>query len=452
MTDQKQFDVSLSEKGIVADSVNKVGSLSFDTINTVKAYLAGQISYDEASKGHLFDTGYTDVRVNAGQELHSQVFNDTGFDINNGDPVSFTLAVDVTTGLPKVAPTTSDTAVSVLAFAGVATMDIPDGQSGLVTPFGLVRDFDTSLFSEGFVYADSSGGYTQTRPVFPAERLLIGGITKVGELDGIISVKPQVIRRRSASRAYSFTSADAAAGTHYRAGFYGWATTSVALNQGSLSVVHGAADLTKAAHVGIVAAAAGIVDTGQVGIQVTGTLDDETGPQTASQTAVITDDITTLTTNMMMECIEKFSGAVTLSLYTVSGSPAAYSVTINYGFSKYEDILNIDGTVVGFSAVWEAGANDTVFNIKLKHHKAAGWTYAASGFEAGNGSICERLVDQAIASDLSSGEDGAYKRIGLNQFIKGSEKEGIIIEIETGSTQSIRSMDIHVSAFSEELG
>jgi len=445
---KKQIDDSLSNRGITATETDKIAKLQMK-ITEMQSYAAGQMSYDPDCKCHISDTGFTDVRNNIGREDHILVYNNTISQIDNGVPVSVT---GVVTGeVPHVEPTTNTTELSALGFAGVATMNIPPSDYGIATSRGLVHDVDTGVLAEGFIYAGPSGDYTQTRPIFPAHRLLVGGIVQTGVTDGIISVNYQTLRRRSASRNYSFTSASAAAGVHYRAGFYDWSATSATLTNASLTVAHGAADLSRAAHVGIVAAAAGTVDTGQVGIQVTGTLDSELGTQTASQTAVITDDITTLTTDMMVECIEKFSGEVTISLYTVSGSPTTYSVTINYGYSKYEDFINQDGTVVGFECVWEAGAADVAFNIELIHHRATGWTYAASGFIPGDGNICERLVDQAIDSEIAAGVEGAYKRLGLNTFIEASVTEGGLIRITTSSTNSIRSMDMTVVAFSEEL-
>ena len=142
---------------------------------------------------------------------------------------------------------------------------------------------------------------------------------------------------------------------------------------------------------------------------------------------------------------------VLIELYVVSGIPTAYSLTFNYGFSKYEDFRDIDGTVTAFEAVWEAGATDSSFNVSLKFHNKFGWVYALAGFVPGNGNICDRLTDQSLANVLNAGEEGAYKKTNLNQFVNGTEKEGIIVEINTGSTKTIRSMDIHVSAFSEEL-
>lgn len=444
-----ELNTSLLNRGIDADKTNNIGSLQFQLDQVLPAYSAGKIVYDPTTKSFIVDTGYPNVRQSLGRERHIEVYNGTGVLIPDGSPVSVNLTF--TDGVPNVVLTDPSTVMLTLGFAGVATMDIPDGETGVVTPSGTVGGVDTSSFSEGFVYAAAGGTYTQTRPLHPTERLLIGAVSVVDAADGEILVAPQRIPRLSESGSYTFTSADAAAGVHYRAGLYDWALTSATLNQGALSVTHGTAGVAKAAHVGVVPNGPGTVDAGQVGLQVTGTLDSELGVQVAAQTAVITDDITTLTADVMAECLEKFSGQVTLALYIVSGTPTAYSITLNYGFSKYEDFANIDATVVTFNAVWEAGANDSLFNIELLHHKAEGWTYAASGFVPGDSAICEKAVDQAIDGDIALGQDAAYKRSGLATFVEGSGVEGVLIRITTGANNSIRSLDMRVSAVSEEL-
>lgn len=427
---------------------------TFNNVNfataVIQDYLAGRISYDPNSYVHLMDTGITDVRIQIGQEEVYLVYNDTVSQIDNGK-VCYASGVDATNNVLTVALADNSAFNTSAQVLGLATHDIGVDELGLVTYRGIVRDFDTTGISAGLSFLGTGGDITSTKPLYPTNRIMTGSILKSGVLDGQYMVSIMSLPRRNASRTYVFTSADASAGTHYRAGYYDWSTTSVVLNQGSLSVTYGTDNRSKAAHVGVVPSAAGSVDTGQVGLNVTGTLDSETGSQTADQTAIITDDITTLTVDVMTESLEKFSGDVVISLYTVSGSPSAYSLTINYGYSKYEDFTNIDGTVSAFSAVWEAGANESTFDIALKHHSPNGWTYAASGFEPGNGNICNRQTDQAIDPAIASGEDGAYKRVNLATFIDGSGKEGIIIEIITGSTLSIRNMDIHVVAYSEEL-
>jgi hypothetical protein len=216
-------------------------------------------------------------------------------------------------------------------------------------------------------------------------------------------------------------------------------------------VNYGTAGQTYAAHAGIVPAGPGVVDTGQVGLRVSGIIDDEEGTQQAGQTGIITEDITTLTADVMAETSEKFSGQIAFELYVVSGIPTAYSLDFNYGYSKYEDFQNRDVTVTGVECVWQGNANDISFDIALLHHKATGWTYAATGFTPGNGDIARKSVDQALAGDVVNGKDGAWKRININQFIDGNASDGVIMEVTTGANNTIQTMDMHLSAVSEEL-
>lgn len=423
-------------------------SITVDTA-VVKEWKAGQISFDSESLVPLLDTLIPGVRIQAGQEEYFLVWNDTAGTIPNGSPC-FASGVDPTEKVLTIDIADNTDFEKSAQVLGLATHDIPKDTLGLVTWRGIVRDFDTRGLTSGLTYL-GSGVLVTSKPLYPDVRIAMGALLKTGEFNGSFQVAISSLPRRSASRSYGFASADAAAGKHWRAGFYDWSDTSITLSQASLTANYGVTGLSRAAHVGIVPNGPGFVNTGQVGLQVTGTLDSETGAQIPAQTAIITDDITTLTVGVMEECLEKFSGEVTLSLYIVSGTPTGYSLTFNYGFSSYEDLRNIDATVTGFNAVWEAGAADSIFNVSLKFHTALGWTYAAAGFIPGNGNICSRLIDQGFESNISTSINGKYKRIDLSQFVNGSAKEGIIIEIDTGSTKSIRTMDLHVSAFSEEL-
>ena len=442
-------DHSFIDQSVTIDSSPAFKTVKINTDAIIEAYVAGQISYDPNSLVHLLDTGIEGVRIQAGQEEYYLVYNDTSSIITNGKPC-YASGVDAANNVLTVDIADNTNFLKSAQVLGLATHDIAIDSLGLVTYRGIVRDFDTTGLSFGLTYLGSEE-LTSTKPLYPYTRTAMGALLKSGVSDGQFQVAISMLPRRSASRSYTFTSSLAAAGIHYRAGFYHWDDTSASLSESSLTVNHGNSGVTRAGHVGIVPQAAGSVDSGQVGLRVVGTLDSEAGPQIASQTAIITEDITTLTANEMVETLEKFSGIVSIELYVVSGIPTVYSLTFNYGFSKYEDFRNIDGTVTGFNSVWEAGANDTSFDISLIYHTTTGWAFAATGFIPGNGNICNRLTDQMIDSNLVSGEEGSYKRVNLNQFINGSGKEGIIIKIETGSTNTIRSMDMHVSAFSEEL-
>ena len=395
------------------------------------------------------DTGISGVRNCIGQENYIPIYNDTGATIVNGTPVAGSGAY--VGGLPSAVPADADNISHVLGFFGVVTADILDGASGLATKLGAVNDVDTSLFAVAPVYLASGGGLTQTLPLHPTNRVLVGGVTVSDASVGVIGVDPVRVPRQSASSSISFTSQGVGAGTYSKAGFYDWSAADANLTQASLSVTYGASGRAVAAHVGIVPSGAGIVDTGQVGLRVVGTQDFETGAQTAAQTGIVTTDITTLSVDVMAETSEKFSGDVLVGLYVVSGTPTAYSLDFNYGFSKYIDAGNQNATLTGFSAHWLGGAGDAGFDIRLKHHKATGWTYAATGFTAGNGNIISRLVDQGIDGDVVSGKDGAWKRTGLDTYINSSASEGLVIEIVTTANNTIQTMDIGITGVSEEL-
>lgn len=426
--------------------VNKY--IELDTSIT-RAYKAGQISWDGVYKSMIFDMGVNGVRASAGQESYNIYRNDTGSELADGVPLAF--AGGLIGILPKVKIASNDQVNDVLGFAGLNTSVTPDGEIGFATIKGRVQGINTLGLSQTFVYLGTGGNLLQSRPNFPANRLIVGAVEVVSETLGIINVLPFTLPRFDVSKSYAFTSTGVNAGEYWKAGFYDWADNEAVLNQGNLSVNFGTADQTYAAHAGIVAAAAGTVDTGQVGLRVTGIRDDESGIQVAAQTDIVTEDITTLTTDQYKETTEKFSGQIVFELYVVSGSPTNYALSFNYGYSKYDDFQNRDFTVTEFEVIWQGNANDTIFDIALMHHSAIGWTYAASGFTPGNDDICRKSVDQALAGNVVNGSDGAYKRTGLDFFIEGEAEEGIIIQIISGANGTIQIMDIHVGGVSEEL-
>jgi len=429
--------------------ITATGSLNL--VASSPSWAAGQLSYDSVTKTFLADTGFSGVRVNVGQENHVRFFNDTGVKIDNGTPVNAS-GVDVTNGVVKGIVADAASPQTSSAVIGLATADVLDGQVGVATRHGEVNDIDTSLLGlGGILYLAPGGGLTNTRPQEPETILILGTVEIVNASTGRVLVDLSKFRRRGASRSYSFTSQGIGTGTWYKGGFYDWSATDSNLDEGATTQTYGTSGTAYAAHAGCVPSGPGTVNTGQVGLRVTGTEDSETGAQVATQIGIITEDITTLTADVMAETSEKFSGQVTYDLYIVSGSPTAYSLDFNYGYSKYEDFGNRDATVTGIDVVWQGGGNDTGFDVALLHHKAAGWTYAATGFTPGNGDIARRSVDQTIDGNVSNGVDGAWKRIDLNQFIDGNGSEGVIYEIITGSINTIQTMDLHISAVSEEL-
>ena len=416
---------------------------------TSPAYRAYQLWADSTNGCITADTGFTDVRCCLGFELYVPVYNDTGVTIANGTPVE--ADGTYTSGVPNVVPADADSPTIGVGFFGVATQDILDGTLGAVTAFGAVNGVDTSGLSQAPVYVASGGGLTNTAPKYPATKVLVGGATVIDASNGTIGVGPVRLRRSIIPLEYNFTSANAAAGTYYIAGSYDFSSTDANLTQASTSITYGTANHARGTHAAIVAGAAGTVDTGQVGLRVTGTSYTNDGTRTTSDTEVLTDDITTLSTDQYLETSKDWLGQVTFELYDVSGTPTTYSLDFNYGFSGYIDVSNTDFSIEGVRAEGIAGANDSSFNVTLQKHSNTGWTYAATGFTPGNGVIADLTTDLSTDSDLVNGLPFKWKRAQLNEFIEGSGSDGFLIKVTTGANNSVQTMTISVKAYTEEL-
>jgi hypothetical protein len=80
---------------------------------------------------------------------------------------------------------------------GVATMDIANGTSGIVTTYGMVRDLNTSGFTAGntlYLSNSVSGGIQNTNPTGLNYTLELGICITSHATTGIILVDPKVLR------------------------------------------------------------------------------------------------------------------------------------------------------------------------------------------------------------------------------------------------------------------
>lgn len=416
-----------------------------DTTIALPAWSAGGISYDSASRTNVSDMGISGVRCQIGQELYYLVINNSGSDILNGKAV-YAGGVDNATGLIEIELADASSSLTSLQILGLATADILNGEIGLVTEFGIVRDWNTNHLNLAMVaYLDTiPGELTSDKPLSPNKIVILGTTLKVDASEGQIHVVTKLFTRPLANKSYSFTSNGIGAGVYYLGGFYDSPTTDANLDQGSLTIAHGDANNPYAGHAFIVAGGAGSTDAGQVGLRIRGVSITDLGTLTDPDTIVITDDITTLSTDDYLETPEKWIGTGTFELYEVSGSPVNYSLDFNYGYAKYEDLINRDFTVNSIEAVGLAGATDASFDISLLHHTSANWTYAASGFVPGNGEIASFSGVMAPYDNITNGEQYAWKLLNLDTFIDGDAEEGIIVKITTGTNNSVQSMDVHI--------
>ena len=430
-----------------SDVVN-TDSLRLDTASA-QAYLAGQLSYDPVTKTMLADTGFSGVRTNLGQQMDFRVYNNTGVDWGNGKVV--TASTGVTNGVLNGELASSLTLAN--KRVALTTHIIPDGSWGLATLIGEVGGFDTSTFSvsDTLYVGQTPGELTTDISLYPTARMVVGIVLSSDVSNGIVVVNPYKLVRGNGSRSYPFTSAFISSGVYYLGGFYESSPTDVDLSETNLTQDFGVANNPYVAHAFIVAAGNGLVNTGQVGIRVNGTSYQDDGTRIPGDTDILTNDITTLPLNSYLETPKKWLGTVEFELFIVSGAPTVYSITMNYGLAKYEDLNNNDSTLTGFELVGLAGANDTDFNAEVIHHSDTDWTYAATGFVPGGDVIISFSGDLAPDDNLINKQNFSWKRSDLEYFIGGSKSEGLIVRLTCGQNNTVQSLAAHMSAVLESL-
>jgi hypothetical protein len=243
-------------------------------------------------------------------------------------------------------------------------------------------------------------------------------------------------------KSYTFSGISATSGIYYLGGYYDAPATSTTLTQASTTQVYGTANVAYAAHAFIVASGAGSTDSGDLVLTVTGTSINDLGTRILSDSEVVVIDCTSVSTNQFLETRKKWIGQITYTLSSSTGT--AFSFAFNYGFNKYDDIENSDFIITGFEAVGLGNANDSGFDIQLLHHKFSGWTYHATTFVPGAGELAGMKTDHGTESQVANGIQFAYKRTELSTEVHGSESEGFIIKVITGTSNSINFMDAHV--------
>jgi len=160
-------------------------------------YQSGLLFYDTDNDCPTFYNSDPNVALQIGQESWLRAKNVTGSTIQNGTPV-YISGADATSGLPTIAATKADSTVTAFT-AGLTTQSILNNAIGIVTTLGIVRDTDTSGFSNGAVLyasASSAGAMTATAPLFPYLKSRIGVVAKSHATTGQIHVLPVTTAQR----------------------------------------------------------------------------------------------------------------------------------------------------------------------------------------------------------------------------------------------------------------
>lgn len=155
----------------------------------------GQLSWNTTEETVDLTMG-NGVVQQIGFETYMRVNNDTGNQIDNGAVVGFTGV----NGEIEVAPYIADSSANELYFVGVATYDMPDGETGPVTLYGKVRGLDTTgpgaeTWNVGdILYASptTAGLLTNVRPTAPNVVISVAAVLSVDATDGEIMVRPTI--------------------------------------------------------------------------------------------------------------------------------------------------------------------------------------------------------------------------------------------------------------------
>ncbi len=167
--------------------IDGVGYIDFNLTPTVTAQ-EGRLHWNADDGTLSLGMPGGNVEYQLGQEELLRVRNITGAQINNGAVVYISGASG---SRPTVALADADVEITANTTIGLATEDIPDANTGYITTFGLVRDLDTSSFTEGdrLYLSQTLGGITNVKPTQPAHGVQIGFCIFSNPSSGIIFVE-----------------------------------------------------------------------------------------------------------------------------------------------------------------------------------------------------------------------------------------------------------------------
>lgn len=167
--------------------VSEVNSIDFNLTGNA-SHLEGRIHWNDEDKTLDIDTNINGVSLQTGQEMYLFARNNLGFTINNSQLVYINGAQG---NRPTVGLAKADSHATSEGTIAMATHECTDTSTCFFTTNGLVRDIDTSDFSEGdqlFLSPDMAGGFTSTEPEAPNHSVSIGFVTRSNVNEGVVLV------------------------------------------------------------------------------------------------------------------------------------------------------------------------------------------------------------------------------------------------------------------------
>ena len=201
---------AIDDVDLGANNLTMTGNISATDISAVTVAVTGGITDTDFVQ---FDTAYSagavegrlrwnsddgtlecgmpggQVNLQIGQEHLIRCRNETGTLIGNGKVVYVS---GQSGNKPLIALSKADDKSTAIVF-GVATEDIAHNDNGFVTLLGLVRDINTTGFSEGgfmFLSASTAGGMETTPAAAPGYKARVGWCLTVHSENGVMLVSP----------------------------------------------------------------------------------------------------------------------------------------------------------------------------------------------------------------------------------------------------------------------
>lgn len=180
--------VTLDDNG----NAGNVNAVTFDASPATLPTTEGTLYWDSADGIQTLNLIMAggDVTQQIGEEQYFRIKASSA--ITNGQVVMFTGSVGASGGLTG-APATGIAASMASYIMGIATENIALNGWGYVTSFGLVRQLDTSAFTEGSIlYYDPTvaGGLTATLPSAPNAKVQVCAVVHSSASNGALFVRP----------------------------------------------------------------------------------------------------------------------------------------------------------------------------------------------------------------------------------------------------------------------
>jgi hypothetical protein len=170
-----------------------ISSYETYTATSAPSYNAGRLWYDSTQNALAYYNDVTNNTLHIGEEIQLKVYNNTGSQINVGQPVYVTsTSSGYTYPCVALAIANSLTTGNVI---GLANQNIPNGTAGYVTTIGLVQGVNTGSYTVGdtlYLSPYSAGYYQNTIPP-TGYAIKLGTVAYVNSSNGAIYVNKSIL-------------------------------------------------------------------------------------------------------------------------------------------------------------------------------------------------------------------------------------------------------------------